>query len=213
MTTKTPRRLVIGISGASGTIYGVRMLEMLKKTDIETHLVMSKSAEMTLVYETKYKPKDVRALASVNHPAADIGASISSGSFATMGMIIVPCSIRTMSEIATGVTSSLVSRAADVVLKEKRRLVLAVRETPLHVGHLRTLTTLAEIGAVVAPIVPALLQQAEDRRRHHQPHRRPPARLLRHRDQAGEALGRRPGGRLKTINGRNSWTRKPTTSA
>jgi 4-hydroxy-3-polyprenylbenzoate decarboxylase len=116
---------------------------------------MSKSAEMTLVYETKYKPKDVRALASVNHPAADIGASISSGSFATMGMIIIPCSIRTMSEIATGVTSSLVSRAADVVLKEQRRLVLAVRETPLHVGHLRTLTTLAEIGAVVAPIVPA----------------------------------------------------------
>ena len=116
---------------------------------------MSKSAEMTLVYETKFKPKDVRALASVNHPAADIGASISSGSFATMGMIVIPCSIRTMSEIATGVTSSLVSRAADVVLKEKRRLVLAVRETPLHVGHLRTLTTLAEMGAVVAPIVPA----------------------------------------------------------
>ena len=150
-----PRRLVIGLSGASGTIYGIRMLEMLQKTDIETHLVMSKSAEMTLVYETQFKPKEVRALASVNHPAADIGASISSGSFATMGMIVVPCSIRTMSEIATGVTSSLVSRAADVVLKEKRRLVLAVRETPLHVGHLRTLTTLAEIGAVVAPIVPA----------------------------------------------------------
>jgi 4-hydroxy-3-polyprenylbenzoate decarboxylase len=116
---------------------------------------MSKSAEMTMVYETAFKPKDVKALASVVHPAADIGASISSGSFPTMGMVIVPCSIRTMSEIATGVTSSLVSRAADVVLKEKRRLVLAVRETPLHVGHLRTLTTLAEIGAVVAPIVPA----------------------------------------------------------
>jgi 4-hydroxy-3-polyprenylbenzoate decarboxylase len=153
--TSAPRRLVIAISGASGTIYGIRMLEMLQKTDIETHLVMSKSAEMTMVYETKYTPKDIRALASVNHPAADIGASISSGSFPTMGMVIVPCSIRTMSEIATGVTSSLVSRAADVVLKEKRRLVLAVRETPLHVGHLRTLTTLAEIGAVVAPIVPA----------------------------------------------------------
>jgi 4-hydroxy-3-polyprenylbenzoate decarboxylase len=116
---------------------------------------MSKSAEMTMVYETKFKPKDIRALASINHPAADIGASISSGSFATMGMIVVPCSIRTMSEIATGVTSSLLSRAADVVLKEKRRLVLAVRETPLHTGHLRTLTTLSEIGAVVAPIVPA----------------------------------------------------------
>src|ERR1700750_2929396 len=155
MTNKAPRRLVIGISGASGTIYGIRMLEMLKKTDIETHLVMSKSAEMTMVYETKFKPKDVRALATVNHPAADIGASISSGSFPTMGMIIAPCSIRTMSEIATGVTSSLVTRAADVVLKEKRRLVLAVRETPLHGGHLRTLTTLAEMGAVIAPIVPA----------------------------------------------------------
>lgn len=155
MASKTPKRLVIGISGASGVIYGVRMLELLKKTDIETHLVMSKSAEMTLVYETDMKPKEVRALASVNHPASDIGASISSGSFKTMGMIIAPCSIKTMSEIATGVTSSLVSRAADVVLKEKRRLVLAVRETPLHGGHLRTMTTLADIGAIVAPIVPA----------------------------------------------------------
>jgi 4-hydroxy-3-polyprenylbenzoate decarboxylase len=155
MTTKTPRRLIVGISGASGTIYGIRMLEMLKKTDIETHLVMSKSAEMTLVYETKFKPKDVKALASVVHPVADIGASISSGSFPTMGMVIAPCSIRTMSEIACGVTSTLMSRAADVVLKEKRRLVLALRETPLHGGHLRTPTTLADIGAVVAPIVPA----------------------------------------------------------
>ena len=155
MTTKTPRRLVVGISGASGAIYGVRILELLKKTDIETHLVMSKSAEMTIVYETDFKPKEIRALASVNHPTADIGASISSGSFPTMGMVVVPCSIRTMSEIATGVTSTLVSRAADVVLKEKRRLVLALRETPLHGGHLRTLTTLADIGALVAPIVPA----------------------------------------------------------
>jgi flavin prenyltransferase len=155
MAKNAPRRLVIGISGASGTIYGIRMLELLKKTDIETHLVMSKSAEMTMVYETPYKPKDVRALASVNHPAADIGASISSGSFPTIGMIVVPCSIRTMSEIACGVTSTLVTRAADVVLKEKRRLVLALRETPLHGGHLRTLTTLADIGAIVAPIVPA----------------------------------------------------------
>jgi 4-hydroxy-3-polyprenylbenzoate decarboxylase len=155
MTSKTPRRLVVGISGASGTIYGIRLLELLKGTDIETHLVMSKSAEMTLVYETDYKPKDVRALASINHPMADIGASISSGSFPTMGMIVLPCSIKTMSEIATGVTSSLLSRAADVVLKEKRRLVLAVRETPLHGGHLRTLTTLSDIGAIVAPIVPA----------------------------------------------------------
>ena len=150
-----PRRLVVGIAGASGVIYGIRILEILKKTNIETHLIISKSAEMTLAYETDMKAKEVKALASVVHPIGDIGASISSGSFATMGMIVAPCSIKTMSEIATGVTSSLLSRAADVVLKEKRRLVLAMRETPLHVGHLRTMTTLAEIGAIVAPIVPA----------------------------------------------------------
>ena len=155
MTTKHEQRLIVGISGASGVIYGVRILELLRHTDIETHLVMSKSAEMTLAYESDLKPKDVKALASVTHPVADIGASISSGSFATMGMVIAPCSIKTMSEIATGVTSTLLSRAADVVLKEKRRLVLALRETPLHGGHLRTMATLADIGAVVAPIVPA----------------------------------------------------------
>jgi flavin prenyltransferase len=149
------QRLIVGMSGASGAIYGVRILELLRHMDIETHLVMSKSAEMTLSYETDLKPKDVKALASVAHSVADIGASISSGSFQTMGMVIAPCSIKTMSEIATGVTSSLLSRAADVVLKEKRRLVLALRETPLHGGHLRTMTTLADIGAVVAPIVPA----------------------------------------------------------
>ena len=152
-------RLIVGISGASGTVYGVRVLEMLRKAEIETHLVMSRSAEMTLAYETDYKPKDVRALASVHYPATDIGAAISSGSFPTMGMIVAPCSIRTMSEIASGVTASLLSRAADVVLKEKRRLVLAIRETPLHVGHLRSMTVLAEIGAVIAPIVPAFYNQ------------------------------------------------------
>ncbi len=155
------KRLIIGISGASGTIYGVRLLEMLRKAEIETHLVMSKSAEMTLAYETDVKPRDVRALAAVHYPVSDIGAAISSGSFPTMGMIIAPCSIRTMSEIATGVTSSLLSRAADVVLKEKRRLVLALRETPLHGGHLRTMTTLADIGAVIAPIVPAFYNRPQ----------------------------------------------------
>jgi len=149
------RRLVVGISGASGVIYGVRLLELLRETDVETHLVMSKSAELTLAYETDFKPKDVKAMASVNHPATDIGAAISSGSFPTMGMVIAPCSIRTMSEIATGVTSSLLSRAADVVLKEKRRLVLALRETPLHGGHLRTMTQLADMGAILAPVMPA----------------------------------------------------------
>jgi 4-hydroxy-3-polyprenylbenzoate decarboxylase len=155
MTTKHKQRLIVGISGASGVIYGVRMLELLRDKDIETHLVMSKSAELTLAFETDLKPKEVKALASVSHPIGDIGASISSGSFQTMGMVIAPCSIKTMSEIAGGVTSSLLSRAADVVLKEKRRLVLALRETPLHGGHLRTMTTLADIGAIVAPIVPA----------------------------------------------------------
>jgi flavin prenyltransferase len=155
MASHSPRRLIVGISGASGTVYGIRMLEILRGTDIETHLVMSKSAEMTLAYETDLKPKDIRALATVNHPNADIGASISSGSFQTIGMVVAPCSIKTMSEIATGVTGSLLSRAADVVLKERRRLVLAVRETPLHGGHLRTMTQLADIGAIIAPIVPA----------------------------------------------------------
>ena len=152
---KAAARLIVGISGASGTIYGVRLLELLRKAEVETHLVMSRSAEMTLAYETDIKPKDVRALASVHYAVTDIGAAISSGSFPTVGMIIAPCSIRTMSEIASGVTASLLSRAADVVLKEKRRLVLAIRETPLHVGHLRSMTVLAEIGAVIAPIVPA----------------------------------------------------------
>jgi len=152
---KAAARLIVGISGASGTIYGVRLLELLRKAEVETHLVMSRSAEMTLAYETDIKPKDVRALASVHYAVTDVGAAISSGSFPTMGMIIAPCSIRTMSEIASGVTASLLSRAADVVLKEKRRLVLAIRETPLHVGHLRSMTVLAEIGAVIAPIVPA----------------------------------------------------------
>ena len=157
----TVPRLIVGITGASGAIYGVRLLELLRKTDIETHLVVSKSAEMTIAYETDFKVKDVRALARVNYPVADLGAAISSGSFPTMGMIIAPCSIRTMSEIATGVTSSLVSRAADVVLKEKRRLVLALRETPLHAGHLRNLASLAEIGAVVAPVVPAFYNRPQ----------------------------------------------------
>jgi 4-hydroxy-3-polyprenylbenzoate decarboxylase len=149
------RRLVIGISGASGAIYGVRTLEVLRGSGIETHLVMTKSAEMTLAYETALKVKDVHALADVVHPIQDVGASISSGSFATLGMIVAPCSIRSLSEIAYGTTSNLLSRAADVVLKERRRLVLMVREAPLHVGHLRAMTQAAEIGAVILPPVPA----------------------------------------------------------
>ncbi|BBK44097.1 flavin prenyltransferase UbiX [Allostella vacuolata] len=151
----TNRRLVVGISGASGIVYGVRLLEVLRDTPIETHLVMTKSAEVTLAYEMARKVADVHALADVVHRADDMGAAISSGSFRTAGMIVAPCSMRSMSEIATGVTSGLLSRAADVVLKERRRLILLVRETPLHVGHLRTMTQLAEMGAVIMPPVPA----------------------------------------------------------
>jgi 4-hydroxy-3-polyprenylbenzoate decarboxylase len=151
----------VGITGASGAIVGVRILELLKNSDVETHLVMSKAAEMALGYETDLQPKDVRALAKVQHAVMALGAAISSGSFATMGMVIAPCSIRTMSEIATGVTSTLLTRAADVVLKEKRRLVLAIRETPLHLGHLRTMTALAEMGAVIAPLAPAFYTRPE----------------------------------------------------
>jgi flavin prenyltransferase len=155
MAAKAPQRLIVGISGASGVVYGVRMLEVLRAAGVETHLVMSKAAELTLAYEMDMKPKEVRALASHFHAQADIGAAISSGSFPTMGMVIVPCSVRSMSEIAAGTTGSLLSRAADVVLKERRRLVLAFRETPIHAGHLRTMTQLTEMGAIIAPIVPA----------------------------------------------------------
>jgi len=164
MAAKNPglsqnNRLVIGISGASGVAYGVRALELLKAAGIETHLVMTKAAEMTLGYETGLKPKDVEKLAHTRYRIEDIGAGIASGSFKTMGMIVAPCSIRTMSEIATGVTSSLLTRAADVVLKERRRLVLMVRETPLHTGHLRSMTQLSEMGAIIAPPVPGLYAQ------------------------------------------------------
>jgi 4-hydroxy-3-polyprenylbenzoate decarboxylase len=151
----TQQRLIVGISGASGVIYGIRMLELLRDTAVETHLVISKSAEITIAYETDWKAANVKALADVVYPAADIGAAISSGSFKTMGMIVAPCSIRSMGEISSGVTSSLLSRAADVVLKERRRLVLMLRETPLHAGHIRSMHVVTEMGAIVAPPVPA----------------------------------------------------------
>lgn len=160
-TSPKNQRLIVGISGASGIIYGVRVLEALKNTAVESHLVMSKSAEVTLAYEMTSKVADVHALADVVHPIHDIGAAISSGSFHTEGMIVAPCSIRTMSEIAVGTTGSLITRAADVVLKERRRLVLMVRETPLHTGHLRTMTQLSEMGAIIAPPVPAFYQKPE----------------------------------------------------
>ena len=151
----SPRRLIVGITGASGAIYGVRLLRLLHPTDIETHLVISRSARIALTQELDISIADVSGLADVVHQIDNIGATISSGSFRTLGMVIAPCSMRSLSEIVTGVTSSLLTRAADVVLKERRRLVLMVREAPLHLGHLRSMTTLADIGAVIAPIVPA----------------------------------------------------------
>lgn len=151
----TPRRLIVGITGASGVTYGVRLLQLLRNTDIQTHLVMSKTAEVTFAHETRIKIAEVKALADVSHAIDNMAAPISSGSFSTIGMIVAPCSIRSMSEIATGVTSTLLTRAADVTLKERRKLVLMVRESPLHAGHLRNMTALAEMGAIIAPPVPA----------------------------------------------------------
>ena len=152
-------RLIVGVSGASGIIYGIRTLEALQSLGIESHLVASKAAEMTLGYETKLSIKEFRALGDHVYKMPDVGAPIASGSFGTLGMIIAPCSVRTMSEIATGVTSSLLTRAADVVLKERRTLVLMVRETPFHLGHIRTTETLAERGAIICPPLPAFYAQ------------------------------------------------------
>jgi len=149
------KRIIVGISGASGIVYGVRMLEALRVAGLETHLVMTRSAQVALGHELPLKPADVFALAAVNHRVDNIGAAISSGSFATVGMVVAPCSIRSLSEIATGVTSNLLTRAADVVLKERRRLVLLVRETPLHLGHLRLMVQAAEQGVIIMPPVPA----------------------------------------------------------
>lgn len=163
--TPAQRRLVVGITGASGVIYGIRLLEALKTSGIESHLVLTRAAEMTIAYETDRDIKDVKALADKVYPVGDIGAAISSGSFQTLGMVIMPCSMKSLAEIATGVTSSLLSRAADVTLKERRRLVLVPRETPLHLGHLRNMTAVTEMGAIVAPPMPgfyALPQSLED---------------------------------------------------
>lgn len=150
------KRLIVGLSGASGAIYGVRLLQVLRSVaEVETHLVMSQAARQTLSLETDLSLRDVQALADVVHDARDIAASISSGSFKTAGMVILPCSIKTLSGIVNSYTDTLVTRAADVVLKERRPLVLCVRETPLHLGHLRLMTQVAELGAVIMPPVPA----------------------------------------------------------
>lgn len=150
-----PQRLVVGISGASGATYGVRVLDALRELGVESHLVVTRAALLTLSQETDLTPDDLMGRADVVHKLADVGATIASGSFRTLGMIVAPCSVRTMSEIATGVTSNLLTRAADVVLKERRPLVLMVRETPFHLGHLRTMTALTEMGAIIAPPLPA----------------------------------------------------------
>lgn len=149
------QRLVIGISGASGAAYGLKALELARSVGVETHLVVSRAALLTLHQELGIQKSELSDRADVVHSAADVGASIASGSFRTMGMLVAPCSVKTMSEIAYGVTSTLMSRAADVVLKERRRLVLMVRETPLHLGHLKTMTALTEMGAIIMPPVPA----------------------------------------------------------
>jgi flavin prenyltransferase len=150
-----PRRLIVGISGASGAIYGIRILQALQSSDIETHLVMSDSARIALAAESDMTAPQVEALASVVHNVRNIGATVSSGSFKTMGMVIAPCSVRTLSEVAWGTTTSLLTRAADVVLKERRRLVLMLRETPLHAGHLQSMLQATHNGAIIMPPVPA----------------------------------------------------------
>jgi len=155
-------RLIVGISGASGALYGIRLLEQLQHMAIESHLVISPAAHITLAQETQIPVSDLQKSAHRCYNYKDIAAPIASGSFKTLGMVIAPCSIRTASEIASGVTSSLLTRAADVCLKERRRLVLMVRETPLHSGHLRTMLTLSDMGAVIAPPMPAFYSQPKD---------------------------------------------------
>jgi 4-hydroxy-3-polyprenylbenzoate decarboxylase len=151
----TPRRLIVGITGASGSIYGIRLLERLRELDVESHLVLSRWGARTLVHETRYTVDEVQRLATVVHPAADQGAAVSSGSFLTLGMVILPCSVKTLGQIATCTGESLIPRAADVVLKERRRLVLGVRESPFHEIHLHHMLTLTRMGAIVAPPLPA----------------------------------------------------------
>lgn len=147
--------VVVAMTGASGAIYGIRLLEVLRASGVRTHLVVSKAGALALRYETDMALSQVQALADETHPIGDVGASIASGSFQTRGMVVAPCSVKTMSEIASGVTGNLISRAADVALKERRRVVLMLRETPLHLGHIRAMAQVTEMGAVVFPPVPA----------------------------------------------------------
>jgi flavin prenyltransferase len=154
-------KIIIGISGASGAIYGIELLKALKACNVETHLMISRTGQITIAHETPYSLEDVRALATHTHKVDDLAACTSSGSFKTAGMIIAPCSMRSLGEVASGVTSNLLTRSADVVLKERRRLVLMVRETPLHSVHLRNMLTLSDMGAIIAPPVPAFYSKPE----------------------------------------------------
>lgn len=150
-----PKRIIIGISGASGAIYGIEMLKMLREAGVETHLVISKNGQITIAYETDYSVAEVQKLADHWYSNNDMAAAISSGSFATEGMIVAPCSMSSLSEIATGRGSNLLTRAADVCLKERRRLVLLPRETPMHAVHIKNMLTVCELGGIIAPPVPA----------------------------------------------------------
>ena len=156
MIDSTPKKMIVAISGASGTIYGIRLLEALSNIGVETHLILSDSAKITMAMETNFTPSYVESLATEVHSAKNVGASIASGSFRTLGMVVAPCSVHTMSDIAWGSTSNLITIAADVALKERRRLILLFRETPLHAGHIKTMAQVTENGAIVMPPVPAL---------------------------------------------------------
>ena len=157
----TRQRIILGISGATGIVYAVQLLKRLRQLDVETHLVVSKAGDLTRHYETSLSIDELRTLADVNYRIGDVWAAISSGSFKTLGMIVAPCSMRTLAEIATGVSSTLLTRAADVVLKERRRLVLLPRETPLHLVHLRNMLTITEMGGIIMPPVPAFYQMPQ----------------------------------------------------
>lgn len=159
--TNNPR-LIIGISGSSGIIYGIRLLQVLQKLPIETHLVISKAGQLTRAYETQMSAAELKALADVYHPCTDLTASIASGSFKTMGMIIAPCSMKTLGEIAHGISSNLLTRAADVILKERRKLVLLPRETPLHLVHLNNMVSITQMGGIICPPVPAFYNHPQN---------------------------------------------------
>lgn len=160
MSEQKPR-IIIGITGSSGIIYGIRLLQLLKELAIETHLVVSKAGQLTRAYESELSAVELRALADVYHNCSDISASIASGSFKTLGMIIAPCSMNTLGEIAHGLSSNLLTRAADVVLKERRRLVLMPRETPLHLGHLNNMVQVTQMGGIIYPPVPAFYHRPQ----------------------------------------------------